>query len=120
MEEKGTLPVGIEYEGRICTAYTLREQIVADSVGVYESEDSGRALANDAFYGVCLMARRVSVDGIPAGGVTADMLMQANQLDMEELQAADVRLDKRRLEFRGQADAGAADPSGADAAGVSQ
>jgi phage FluMu protein gp41 len=118
MEETGTLPVGIEYEGKLCTEFTLREQIVGDSVAVFESDDAERALANDAFYGVCIMARRVSVDGIPEGGVTPDMLMQARQLDFDELHAASGRLDKRRLEFRSQADAGAADASGAAKTGV--
>jgi hypothetical protein len=46
------------------------------------------------------------------------MLMQARQLDFDELHAASGRLDKRRLEFRSQADAGAADASGAAKTGV--
>lgn len=118
MEETGSLPVGIEYNGRLCTAYTLREQLVGDSVAVFESKDADRALKNDAFYGVCIMARRVSVDGIPEGGVTSDMLMQANQQDYDALHDASVRLDKRRLEFRSRDDGGEADASGAEEAGV--
>ena len=118
MEERGTLPVGIEYDGGVHTEYILREQIVGDAVAIFESGYSARAMENDAYYGVCMMACRVSITGLPDGKLTPDMLMQANQLDFDELHNASKRLDKRRLDFRSQGKADEANASGDAAAGV--
>ena len=117
MEETGTLPVGIDHGGQVCTQFVLREQIVADGIEVLESTDAERAVASDAFYGVCIMAKRLRVTGIPE--VTTQMVMGMNQLDFDALHKAEKRLDQRRLEFRGQGGDDAPVASGSVEAGDS-
>lgn len=102
MEEKGTLPDGIEYEGVICRNYTIREQIVADAVEVFESEAAARAMKSDSYYGICIMSRRVAISGVPAEKMTPDLLMAMSQDDFNELHAAVNRLGEKRRRFRSQ------------------
>ncbi|NOZ36839.1 MAG: hypothetical protein GXP11_02005 [Gammaproteobacteria bacterium] len=112
MEEKGRLPIGIESEGKVHNEYALREQIVADAVDIFESEDAERATRSDSYYGVCIMARRLSIKGLGREAITPAMLLQMNQLDFNELHAAVGRLDEQRRRFRGKNDASADDASG--------
>ena len=117
MKEKGNLPVGIEYQGQTCTQFTLREQIVADAIEILESQDAKRALASDNYYGVCVMAKRLKIAGIPE--ITPAMVMAMNQLDYDEVHKAEQRFDQRRLEFRSQGGTGSPDPPGPSEPGAS-
>lgn len=118
MEEKDRFPIGITYKGKVHTQFTLREQIVADGVEVIESKDGERALASDAYYGICLKAKRLAVDGIPAAEITPALVMQMHQADFDVLVAADSRLSQRRLEFRTEDEPESADLADPDADGV--
>jgi hypothetical protein len=118
MTEKGELPFGVEHNGKICRVYELREQLVRDSVEVMESDDAKRAEKSDTFYGICVMARRLTVAGIAAEEMTAELLMGMVQEDYNELAAADKRLKEKRRSFRGAAQAAAKAPDRTAQAGV--
>lgn len=118
MDEKGTLPDGIEYEGIMCRNYTVREQIVADAVEVFESENAERAMKSDSYYGVCIMARRLSIDGLPREATTPGRVMQMSQDDFNELHAAVRRLEEKRRRFRIKADTPAPGSPGNDETGI--
>jgi hypothetical protein len=118
MTEKGELPFGIEHNGKTCREYTLREQLVRDAVEVLEGNDAERAGKSDSFYGVCIMAKRLSIAGIAAEEVTVDLLMGMVQEDYNELAAADKRLKEKRRTFRGAAQAAAKTPDRTAQAGV--
>lgn len=118
LEEKGKLPFGVEHAGKVCREYTLREQLVRDSVEVLESDDAERANKSDSFYGICVMAKRLSIAGIPQEEMTTELLMGMTQEDYNELAAADKRLKEKRRSFRGAAEAATATPDRPAQAGV--
>lgn len=118
LEEKGTLPLGIEYEGGVFRKFSLREQLVCDAVELFDSADAERAGKSDSFYGVAIMARRLSVEGIPPEEITPALLMGMRQTDFNELAAADKRLEEKRRTFRGAAEAAAKAPDSTVKAGA--
>lgn len=118
LEEKGTLPFGIERDGSVYRKYTLREQLVCDAIEVFDSADAERAGKSDSFFGVCVMAQRLSVDGIPQEEITTALLMTMRQTDFNELAAADKRLEEKRRTFRGAAEAAAKAPDSVGEAGA--
>ena len=117
LEEKGELPLGIEKDGVVHRKYTLREQLVGDAVDVFDSEDGVRAGRSDEFFGVCITARKLSVEGIPQEDITTALVMGMRQTDFNELAAADKRLEEKRRTFRGAAKAAAEAPDSAAKAG---
>lgn len=118
MKESGKFIFGVNYEGETFTRFTIREQIVGDAVEVFESEYAERADKSDSFYGVCIMAKRLDIAGIPREAITPDLVMGMDQDDYNELFAARRRLDDRRQRFRSKKDKPAPDPPGPDASGV--
>ena len=110
LEEKGTLPFGIERDGAVHRKYALREQLVCDAIEVFDSTDAERAGKSDSYFGVCVMAQRLSIDGIPQEEITTTLLMNMRQTDFNELAAADKRLEEKRRTFRGAAEAAAKAP----------
>ena len=116
--ENGKLPFGIEKDGTVHRNYSLREQVVADAIDVFESSDAARAERSDSYYGVCVMSKRLSVLGLPQQDITPTLIMGMRQDDFNELAAADKRLKAKRLAFRDAAEAAAKDSAGSDEAGV--
>jgi len=118
LEEKGELLFGIERDGVVHCKYTLREQLVRDAVAVFDSTDAEAAGKSDSFYGVCVMAQRVSIEGIPQEEVTSALLMDMHQKDYNVLAAADKRMEEKRRTFRGAAEAAAKAPDSVVEVGV--
>jgi phage FluMu protein gp41 len=104
MRITGQLPCGIEIEGKLYRDFELREQIVADEIEVFESEHGPRALKNDAFFGVCLMARRLTLIGL-GPPVTPAMIMAMSSRDFVHLAAAGREQAAGRDSFRDAAQA---------------
>lgn len=102
--EKGTLPVGLEYNGIIHKEYEIREQLVRDSVTVYDDPQRGtRADKNDSFMGLCILAGQVlSLGSIPKDEITPELFLDMTQTDVNELSSAAGRLEKRRKSFRSE------------------
>ena len=103
MTEKGTLPVGVEVDGVTHRDFTVRAQIVADSVEVLEGPDAERAMKSDSYYAVCLMAKQiVSLGALPLGAITPSLVMQMPEVDFHEINAARGRLERMLRSFRSQ------------------
>ncbi|MBU4274019.1 MAG: hypothetical protein KKA28_19480 [Planctomycetes bacterium] len=113
LTETGTLPFGIEKDGAVHRKYTLREQLVCDAIEVFDSPDAERAGRSDEFFGVCITARKLSIEGIPQEEITTALVMGMRQTDFNELAAADKRLEEKRRTFRGAAEAAAKAPDSA-------
>jgi len=105
LTEKGTLPIGVEHDGKTHKDFEIREQLVRDTVAVYDNPDQAkRAAVNDAYAGVCILANQiVSLGLIPKEAITADMVLDMNQDDFKALTDATKRLEERRKSFRTEA-----------------
>lgn len=122
LTETGTLPCGVEYEGRMHTEYEIREQLVSDGVELFERGDKdllARAEKSDSFYTVCITAKRIiRIGTIPKEAITPDLVMNMRQKDFNELDAATRRLEERMRRFRGENGAPAKDGNSAPQPGV--
>lgn len=111
MIEKCTLPVGLEYQGKIHRDVEIRPQKVGDTIAALEND---RARKNESFLGLCVLARQiVRLGDISPEAITAELLMDLYEADMLAINDALRRLQTRQTSFRGgheapaEADAGA-------------
>jgi hypothetical protein len=102
MTEKGTLPNGVEYNGETHKDFEIREQLVGDTISIYDDpERAERASQNFAYAGVCILTGQiVSLGSIPREALTPEFLLGLQDDDFEEIKAADKRLTERRRSFR--------------------
>ncbi|OGQ60740.1 MAG: hypothetical protein A3J24_06415 [Deltaproteobacteria bacterium RIFCSPLOWO2_02_FULL_53_8] len=100
--EKGQLPVGLEFAGKCHRDYEIRGQKLKDSIDALEDE---RARKNDAYFGVCLLAKQiVKLGEIPCDAITPELLGELYDEDVRELSQAKERLAKKLAAFRGEDD----------------
>lgn len=100
--EKGTLSIGVEYEGKTHKDFELRPQIVKDSIDAIEDD---RARKNDSYLGLCVLAKQITRLGdIPKEKITADLLMNMYETDLAVISEAARRLQKRLQSFRGESE----------------
>jgi hypothetical protein len=96
--EKGKLLMGVEHGGRVHRDFELRPQLVRDSV---EAMEEDRARLNDAYCGVCIMAKTIlSLGDIPKSEITPDLVMSLTEVDSEALVRAKGVLEGRLRSFR--------------------
>lgn len=100
--EKGTLPIGVEFEGKIHKEFEIREGQVRDMCDVADDpEVMARAEKNDVFLGTALLARRIiKLGDIPADKITLDLVLNMDSEDYMEITNAEGRLAKKRSSFR--------------------
>jgi hypothetical protein len=100
--EKGTLPIGVEYDGKVHSDFEIREQIVRDMIDVFDDPKQAlRAAVNSYYLGICITANLlIGIGTIPKEAITADMLLGMYQEDINALKAAEKRLEERRDSFR--------------------
>lgn len=120
--EKGTLPNGVEYDGKVHREFEIREQLVSDAVELFESGDKdllARAEKSDSFFNVCVVAKRIlRIGSIPKKAITPALVMNMLQEDFNELVNATKRLEEKRRRFRGENGAPAEDDNSAPQPGV--
>lgn len=111
----GSLLVGVEFNEETHCDFELREQLVKDSVDIFDNaKNSARATANDGFYAVCLLAKRiVRLGDIPAESISPELLLGMHQVDFNELTKAAHEIEERRRRFRETPVADAANDGGA-------
>lgn len=108
--EKGTLVIGVEYDGKTHTDFELRPQIVADSVDAMEDEKARR---NDSYLGLIVVAKQlIKLGDIPKEQITAELLMGMQDIDMSEINGALKRLQIKQQSFRRKSEAPAQPHSG--------
>lgn len=100
LKETGKLPVGFEINGEVHRDYVLLPRRVSHSI---EALKDPRAVEDDTFRGVSLIAQQLEQLGsLPKEQITADLLVDALDLDMTCLLEAHRRLEVRLIKFRGQ------------------
>lgn len=98
MNEKGTLSIGIEFEGKAHKEFELRPQLVSDSVDAIEGE---RAQKNESYLGLCVLAKQlVKLGDVPKEKITPELLMSMYEVDLRALMEASKRLESKLLSFR--------------------
>jgi len=114
--EKGTLPIGIERDGKYHREFEIRPALVRDTVEV-AGEQEPRKIENASFYGLALTAKQIVRIG-EISPVSADMLMEMLDEDFGEIARAKGRLAARLKSFHGEsADPGEQRPADAAAGG---
>ena len=118
--EKGTLPFGVDYDGKTHRDFELRPQFVRDTVDIFEDPDTAkRAARNNQFFACCLFAGRLTRLGdIPKESITPDMILDLHQDDYDEILHAGERLATQEATFRGAAAAVEEDGAGAPQGGA--
>jgi hypothetical protein len=98
MNEKGTLLLGIEHEGKVHKEFELRPKFVSDSIDAIEDE---RAQRNESYLGLCILSKQiVRLGDIPKEKITPELLMSMYEVDMGTLTEASRRLENKQLSFR--------------------
>lgn len=98
--EKGTLIIGIEYEGKVHKEFELRPQLVKDSIDAIEDD---RARKNESYLGLSVIGKQIiRLGDIPKEKITAEMLMNMYEVDLAVISDASRRLQKRLQSFRGE------------------
>ena len=102
--EKGIFPIGVEFNGVIHRDFEIREQIVSDSINVFD-DPARRAKAekNTLYANLCVTANLlISLGSIPKEDITPDLLMGMLQEDFNAISLAEVRLAAQRKSFCGE------------------
>ena len=92
VSEKGTLPIGVEADGKIYRAFEIRAATLRDSVEAVD-ECGGDASQTRLRYAV--MARRVRFEGLDQEQVTTDLLMGMFDRDGVALEIAADEVEKK-------------------------
>jgi hypothetical protein len=102
MEHKGTLPIGIEVDGKMCREYTLVEERFRHKLEVYTDADCGeQALKDPTYHTAAVLAKRLKIEGIEK--VTPDMVLDLFPEDGSEIGNAASGIAARRSDFRSSA-----------------
>lgn len=99
-KEKGTLPIGVDYEGELHREFEIRPGKMRDSIEARASEDAARLLENDEYMGAFLLGRRVVIGSIPSEAMTLDLMLDLWDDDINEIMAKDRRLETSIRSFR--------------------
>lgn len=117
MNHKGTLPVGIELDGKVYRDYTLEEERFRHTLAVYTDGKIAREALNDpAYHAAAILAKRLIIPGIDlkgkdpetkkeiviaeGKGVTPEMVLDLFPEDGNALGQAGSDIAARRAEFR--------------------
>jgi hypothetical protein len=97
MTEKGTLLIGVEYNGVVHKDFELRSQKVRDSA---EAIDAMGGNDNQIVASAFIYAKRLTIGTIPKEQLTKDMILDMDEDDFEIIIAANERLKKNKLEAK--------------------
>lgn len=117
MIKQGTLPQGIAIEGQVYQSFSMREQVVADEIEILESEHAERAMKSDGFFNVCVMAKRLRLEGFE-DEITPEMVMGMSTADFNHVLGLDREQTAERASFRDAAEAAPDAAPGTPEAGV--
>jgi hypothetical protein len=108
--EKGTLPIGVEIDGKTHRDFEVRLRLVGDSI---EALKDPIARDDDFYFGVALLARQmVKMGDLPAEEITPNLILGMYEVDVNEIRQAERRLDSRLKSFRSESDRGEEGASG--------
>lgn len=97
--QKGSLVIGIEYDGKIHKEFELRPQIVRDTVNAFEHPK----FSNDMYAGLILLSMQIlKLGDIPKEKITPELLLELYEEDLKILFSAKEELANRLKSFRSQ------------------
>jgi hypothetical protein len=97
--EKGTLPVGIEKDGKFHREFEIRPALVRDTIEVADEEEP-KKLENASYYGICLTAKQIVRIG-DIFPLSPELVMGMLDEDFGEIAKAKARLAARLKSFHG-------------------
>jgi len=101
IKETGTLPIGVEFNGKVHRDFVLRPQVVRDTIDLMDSEYADRANGNDHFFGICLLSGQLEKLGdIPKKEITPDLLLNMYDDDFRVVINSKEALESRLRTFR--------------------
>lgn len=115
---EGTLPVGVEIDGKNYRDFKYRSQLVRDAVEIMDQPDAARADKSDSYFAVCMMAKRLSLVGIPKESITPALILDMEQIDFNHLVEIDKEIKAQRASFRDAAEAAPDAAIGTPKAGI--
>jgi len=118
IKEKGTLPIGVEFGGRLCTEFEIRPGKMKDSIEARASEDLARLMENEEHMGAFLIGKRLTIHGVPPEAMTLDFMLDMFEDDINEVMRTDKRLVNTTRRFRETHLAKTQSDSGLDEDGV--
>jgi len=114
--EKCTLPIGVEYDGKVHRNVEIRHRLVRDLI---DGADSDRARNDARYYELCQYAAQiVKLGDIPKEQITGELLLDMYDEDFDVLMEAASRVRARTREFRGTDEGAAQADPGPFKAGV--
>ena len=117
ISEQDKLKIGVEVDGKTHFDFTLRPQLVRDSV---EAFDDPAARDNEAYAGLVMRAKQItSLGDLKPEQITPDLLMNMHDVDMAIVMEAGARLQARLNRFRDGVEEPAKAAPGANEGGVS-
>ena len=109
--EKCTLPIGVEYDGKVHRDVEIRPSLVRDSIDAVED---ARAQTNESYLGLVILSKQITrLGAIPVNKITPDLLLNMYDVDLAVVNSASERLKKRLQSFR-SSDAGQTQGSAGD------
>ena len=112
MNEKGTLTIGIEHDGKVHKDFILKPQLVRDSIEIMEDE---RAQKNESYFGICLLAKQIiKLGNIPEDQITPDLIMNLTEVDFKTMMEVKGALETRLNSFRGKTEEPSQTDTGSD------
>jgi hypothetical protein len=113
--ESGTLPLGVQYEGKRCRGFSLRPLQARDSMAVRHSPDMRRIdevgatnpVMADELMGLLLLGKRLEIAGVPREAQDLAFMEALWDDDLAEIMAAERRLNEELARFREEAEAAA-------------
>lgn len=92
---QGILPIGVVFDGKTHTTFTLRNQTLRDSrdaIREVGKEDDVELMAE------IYRLRLLNIGDIPPNKITTDMILDLDQIDVEALEKSAVELKKKMLD----------------------
>lgn len=102
-EEKGTLPIGVFHDGKLCTEFVVRPLKIKASLSFQRSEDFEKCKDDDDLTGLALLGRRLEIEGVPPEVQDLSWMEELADEDVGEIMEADGRLKEQIAAFRGKA-----------------
>ncbi len=115
--EKCTLPIGVEYNGKLHRDCELRPSLVRDSI---EAVEDARAQTNESYLGLVILSKQlIRLGDIPSDELTPELFMGMYEPDLVTIRNASERLKKRLQSFRGGDDGSPEGDTGDGEVGIS-
>lgn len=92
---KGTLPIGVDVEGKRYKEFSIRPGTLRDSIKAAESLGANAATADSNTLRYATLAQRISFDGLPQEQVTLDLLMGMFDRDAMAIEHAADEVEKK-------------------------